>query len=331
MSDIWYLLQDSDRYVYHYTKARSLLAILRDHQLRFSKFAKVDDPYEYQNWVFGFRGLGNEDIDFAPLEEKLNYTMKHSWRAGCFARDIDAAVMGPRNERGSETLMRVHHRGHSLPAMWALYAENHAGACLIFDRIKLNQRVRESASTHGSLVRAKPVQYENHPVVGNDVSKEQALRFPLDEARRIGLRDAIDQHIAKHEDRLFFLKSRNWMWQQEFRWVVRSDGPEDFHVSFGDALVGVALGARFPKPELDEFCQLAKGCSHVSCSTMCWQNGVPYFDVAPPDLIMQREGFSQRMMNTYPEKAPQIGPGPAVSAQSSASVPPAPKPSALRG
>jgi Protein of unknown function (DUF2971) len=300
MSDIWYFLRDSDRYVYHYARADALIGILSSREFHFSKFADVDDPYEYQNWAFGYRDVGNDEIDLTSLDDKLNDEMKHSWRVGCFASDLEEAVMVSRDEHGAETPMRVHHRGHSLPAMWARYADNHAGACLVFDRIDLDRSVRESTSALGSLVVANRVKYENHRVGLTDFSKDQELLFPLEEARRIGLRNAIGQHIAKHQGRLFFLKSLNWKWQHEFRWVVRSDRPEKFHVPIGDALVGVALGAKFRRPkQLAEFCRLAKGWDQLSCSTMRWQNGVPYFDVASPDLIMRREGFSQRLIKCF--------------------------------
>jgi hypothetical protein len=62
LSDICFL-RDGHRYVYHYTRAEKLICILRSRELRFRKFADVDDPYEYKNWAFSYRDTG---ADFDP-------------------------------------------------------------------------------------------------------------------------------------------------------------------------------------------------------------------------------------------------------------------------
>jgi hypothetical protein len=219
--------------------------------------------------------------------KKLNDAIKHCWRVGCFSSDHDNAVMKSIYEPGLETIKRAHWRGHSLPAMWAGYADDHRGACLVFDRSKLDMSVRDSA--HGSVVIAKPVAYENHQPVP-DFSKDQALIFSLAAVPLIGLDTAIDQHTDRHQDRLFFLKSLNWGWQQEFRWIVRNDRADTHHVPIGDALVGIILGARFTGvDQLIEFCRLAEGWGKFVCCTMEWQNGAPLPPhPVTPDLIRAR-------------------------------------------
>ena len=58
MNDLWYALQREDRYLYHYTRAETLVNhILPSESLRFSRFQNVNDPRESKDWVFGYLSI----------------------------------------------------------------------------------------------------------------------------------------------------------------------------------------------------------------------------------------------------------------------------------
>ncbi len=58
MNDLWYALQREDRYLYHYTRAETLVDhILPSESLRFSRFQNVNDPRESKDWVFGYLSI----------------------------------------------------------------------------------------------------------------------------------------------------------------------------------------------------------------------------------------------------------------------------------
>jgi hypothetical protein len=298
LTDLWYLLEDCDRYVYHFTGPDTLVSkILPGKELRFSRFGGLDDPREYRDWVFSFSGVtdAHTGADFESIQEQLNRALKHDWRIGCFVRDPAEAVMAKRDEPGPRTLMRMYRRGHSLPGMWAKYAKDHAGACLAFDRDKLDRAVRSAAAKQGARVTAQPVRYED-PAVVTDLLKPRALLFPLDEARRIGLRAAIDQHIAQHGDELFFLKALDWQHQHEYRWTVQMGGDEELFVPFGESLVGIALGDRFPSASLHKIRRFSHDHTSVSIAQMRWQNGVPQPQLVLPNWMPKRPSIRRRIL-----------------------------------
>ena len=56
MNDVWYGLQDHNRYVYHYTSSSTLAdKILPTGKLRFSRFENVNDPRESKEWTLPIR------------------------------------------------------------------------------------------------------------------------------------------------------------------------------------------------------------------------------------------------------------------------------------
>jgi hypothetical protein len=124
-----------------------------------------------------------------------------------------------------------------------------------------------------ACVYADKVVYRNPPVVPN-LSKPDALMISVDEIQRIGLSEAVDTHILKHWRDLFFVKSRDWEQEREFRWVVTGNANEDFYVGIEHSLVGIALGHLFPDALKVRVGQFAVSNS-VTLAIMNWQNGVP--------------------------------------------------------
>ena len=276
MNDIWYMLQDCERYVYHYTRALTLAeSILRSGQIRFSRFQYVNDPRESKDWLFNYHSA-RADLNFAvePIQAKLNQLLKHSWRIGCFVSDpYEALVTRAREDRGEDILGAAYERGHSHPRMWTQYGENYKGACLVFDKGKLDGDIRSLCKSVGSTVHAGAVVYRNPRIVA-DIRQQDALTISIDEIDRLGFGDAVEAHIARHWKDLFFVKARDWEQEREFRWLVRGDGDEDFYIGIRNSLVGIALGDCFPNPLKVAVGQFSES-NQVSVAVMNWQNGVP--------------------------------------------------------
>lgn len=276
MNDIWYMLQQHNRYVYHYTRACTLTDyILPSGKLRFSRFQNVNDPRESKDWIFNYRSMSRDlNFDTTPIERKLNKSLKHSWRIGCFVSDpYEALVTREREDLGEDILEAAYERGHSRPRMWAQYGEGYKGACLVFDKFKLNADICAASSTMGSKVYADKVVYRNPPIVP-DLRKPGALIISIDEIDRIGFGSAVEAHILNHWKELFFVKSRDWEQEREFRWIIDGKGDEDFYINIQNSLVGIALGDLFPDHLKTKVGQFASS-SPVSIAIMHWQNGVP--------------------------------------------------------
>jgi hypothetical protein len=209
------------------------------------------------------------------MEAKLNEQLKHSWRVGCFVSEpYEALVTRERDDRGEDIFGAAYERGHSRPRMWAQYSENYKGACLVFDKYKLDADIRSFCSSVGSSrVHAGNVVYRN-PRVLPSRTQPNPLMISVDEIDRLGFGDAVEAHISRHWKDLFFVKSRDWEQEREFRWLVRGDGNEDFYIGIRNSLVGIALGDCFPNPLNVAVGQFAK-LNPISVAVMNWTNGFP--------------------------------------------------------
>ncbi|WP_193368711.1 DUF2971 domain-containing protein [Pelagibius marinus] len=285
MSDVWYMLQDLDRYVYHYTSAATLTDhILPTRKLRFSRFRYVNDPRESKDWRFNYHYLRRvaSSYDFDAVGSTLNKRLKNQWRIGCFVSDVERSLATKeRMDSGIDVLSPLHERGHSRPRMWAQYGENYRGACLVFDKKKLDHQIRSTASAPSLMVYSAPVKYRNPKM---PAFKPGALTISIDELESLGLDEFIKAHVKLYWKDLFFVKSEDWEQEREFRWLIEGEGDEDFFVEITDCMVGILIGDRFPegrKPAVGKHA-LEIG---VSIAIMDWQNGIPQPGPSHPRLL----------------------------------------------
>ena len=275
-SDIWFLLQRPDKYAYHYTRAATLPKILRNARLRFSSFSRLNDPRESKDWVLGFHSFG-ADLELASrtaLHQELNRHLKHAWRVGCFASDVyEACSTREREEKGEDIVAALYDRGYARPRMWAQYAQEYRGACLVFDRAKLDQAVREAARARGRQVFHAAVSYRNpNPLVS--LGRTHHLLLSLEDLINNGVRRSCEEHVAQHWRQLFMLKARDWEHERELRWIVSADDESDFFVDIADCCVGVILGDRAPMSARRVVSSFAR-IHNKSLAVMAWTNGFP--------------------------------------------------------
>jgi hypothetical protein len=188
------------------------------------------------------------DNNTKKIQDKLNQRLKHSWRVGCFGSDVyEALATNDRGDRFSKDIIgAMYERGHSRPRMWAQYGDNYKGACLVFDKRQLDADIRSTAYAEGLVVYADRVKYENPEVVLN-LRKPNGLNIFIDDINRLGFDKTAEAHISNYWEELFFLKSRDWEQEREFRWLVQGNRDQDFFVDISNSLVGIALGDRFPR------------------------------------------------------------------------------------
>lgn len=264
----WHHLGDEDAYLYHYTKASTLSIILRTGKLRFSRFENVNDPRESRDWRLSYRG-------HLPSNEKLaqlNHHLKRCWRIGCFVRDgYEAVTTRAREDRAEDVVGALYERGHSHPRMWSQYGQEYAGACLAFDRAKLDAAVRRSAGP--VQIYCGEVEYRNPRVVPG-LDRADALVIDFTQVKDFGIQRAMVSHVEQHHKELLFLKSKDWKEEREYRWVVKNDSPEDFFVPIEESLLGIILGDRFPSQEILSVSEFG-GRHPISLARMEWNNGFP--------------------------------------------------------
>jgi hypothetical protein len=273
MTDVWYLLKDHERYVYHYTRSETLVRyILPTKKLRFSRFKDVNDPRESKSWRFNYTAFPERFSNWTELEADINARIKDTARLACFVRDPPDAAMAGRDEHGAATIQRAYERGHSRPRMWSQYAEDYGGACLVFDRAKLDASVRLEGEKLNAFVHAAAVVYENPPALP-ELRKPNAFMIQTVDFLR-DAQAATNTHINRHWRELFFLKARDWEQEREYRWLLNVSDAQDFFVNIETSLVGILIGDRFPeslKHPVEAFTRETS----TQFAEMEWQNGFP--------------------------------------------------------
>lgn len=165
-------------------------------------------------------------------------------------------------------------RGFSRARMWAMYAQ-HSGACLIFDRERLDGAMRRGLDGR-EFVRSGDVHYSDFgpfpPMLDVQLVEKE------------GLDAALEIYINDNWRTLLLRKNTDWAGEAEHRWIVREPATGPIFVPYGDALVGVVGGQDMS----DQNAALLVGLAHahsddVAVARMWWRNGYPTVVPVPTD------------------------------------------------
>jgi hypothetical protein len=260
---IIYGVRSNQTFAYHYTSANTAIDyILRDRTLRLAPFASTNDPKESKDWQFaGYRGrIAQTFVDLGFSE-----AIKRSARLACFCSDQP----GLTGNHLDDILLR----GFARPRMWAQYAEKHTGVCLIFDRARLLDRVRDQFPD--CSVRSGEVAYANRVNIPRIFDGEFAIDLNMYD--RMGADAYAAHHIEKYAGPLFFEKLEDWRTEVEWRVLLHNASGIDCLVHFEDALIGVMHGAAVPGDVSKRLIALSDepGIEHMGLG---WINHVPWYD-----------------------------------------------------
>lgn len=194
-------LQEEDfqkeHFLYHYTKAESLIKILNTMYIKTSSFEKLNDLNEAS--IYNFNLIGYQNIFVDQL-------IKDKCRVFSFTRDTEKV------------------KGFNHPGMWAYYADNNKGACIVIDEEKFRSINSELFMSN------KDIWLENVEYTGEfgyeDIEKQ------LDNK----------EFIRLYYRKLFMTKHPDWEHECERR-LVGINLPE--YINIKGALRGVILGKKF--------------------------------------------------------------------------------------
>ncbi len=273
-----YGLRDHERYVYHYTKARTALDyIIRYNTLRLSVFSKTNDPRESTTWRFNMGSLSRAGH---PLLEKygaadrvsklMSGPLQKAARVACFCSDAP--------ELTGEPTADIYLRGLAKPRMWAQYGQDHRGVCLVFDRNKLLKAMSAGfrALPNSIFLVWSPVAYSNHRLV--PPLHEHEFSVTAEDLAEHGLEQYPWAHLRRYWRRLFFEKAIDWSGETEWRIVgfTKSKGPLDLPI--GDSLAAVIHGARISVKTSKAIISLTDR-PEVEHMGLTWMNGAPWYDI----------------------------------------------------
>jgi hypothetical protein len=297
MSDVWYMLSEHEKYVYHYTRAEILTEyILPNRTLKFSTFRDLNDPRETKNFDLDGYAAAAIGGDYPTVKAEMERALKTGWKIACFVADPAEAVISAKTDAlGPRQLEAMHERGHSRPRMWAQYADCHRGACLVFRKRRLDEAIRSHARHAGFQVFCGAVTYRNVPVVGS--FGPGPFSFSTDGVRRHGIAVTAEHHVKQHFAALYLAKNRDWEAENEFRWLLRGSDDQEAYVDFGDALVGNSIGEAFPealKPAVGRFALR----NDISVTVMDWRRGIPQPKPTTPRALLP-EGDPDRPLSGW--------------------------------
>lgn len=248
-----------DKYVYHYTRLETFLErILPTSKLRLGLFLNTNDPRESKVWHFGYSYMVKPDFPIELLGIAASHEIKKGTKLLCLSMD----------KPGKRTSL-FYGRGHQRPRMWAQYADNHRGVCLVFDREKLIETAKAELGAKGNLY-IEPVHYgdKDEIIVGPEYS------INCDNCLEIGVPTFVEKQVQSYYQHYFFRKHVDWQHEHEFRILLRNQIEEPEFVSISNSIKAVFLGADFPKVYeaiVLNYCTEFQ----VSVGKMEWWNGMP--------------------------------------------------------
>lgn len=252
----------TDKFLYHYTTGSTALEhILPQGRLRLGQLEGSNDPREWQYWSFGVTDFSRAlpDSEFHSARDMANKHLRDRIRFICFSVDEQA---------DPQESYQYYGRGFGHPRMWAQYAENHSGICLIFNKIKLRKCISKDVSTGGFVIEGD-IDYVTHMT-----QQSKAFKIQFDEMKKVGGEAYFRKYFGDHFAGLYMQKSADWRDENEFRFVLRVERNETHYFEAGSALEGLILGSKFPEedePVVREFCLKYK----IPAARMWWYNGFP--------------------------------------------------------
>lgn len=255
---------DPDRYLYHYTRyEKAFEHILPSLRLKMGIFDYVNDPRESKTWFFTLicPTESPSNNEFFKLQEDASRIVKGTCKVLCLTRDNPIVSRDRPHD--------VFGRGYAHPRMWAQYAGNHTGVCLILDREKLINRISQDLGHKGTIYHG-PVVYDDRASI-QDI---RAFELNYDGMRQLSLERFIESHLETYHHPLFFRKALDWSHEWEYRFILRGSDTSDEYVSIEDSLAAICLGDGFAKdyePLVIETCKKL----NIYGVRIWWRNGFP--------------------------------------------------------
>ncbi|QIO09799.1 DUF2971 domain-containing protein [Acinetobacter lanii] len=257
---------DENTYLYHYTKASTAINfILKNQNLQLGSMLNTNDPKECKNWTFELNTFRNSDFDKYDsdvISSKVDKSIKSSTYMICFTKDQ------PLSGDHMEDITR---RGYGHSRMWAQYAENHSGVCLIFDKKLLEKFFIETFSSCTHFMQS--MTYKDRFISERDL----AYLINIDQLEKLGLENYTSLHAQRFKDRLFFEKLEDWKNENEYRFILQGYAEKNLLFPFKYALKGIVFGASCSDDTVQNIVKLTceRGIDYIQLK---WKNCSPWYD-----------------------------------------------------
>ena len=261
----------------HYTKIESGLNILSEKKIRLNKIGKTNDPRESRPWelLTFLKPRGNPKFD--KLINDANKIIRNvvpkvimeEWKVLCLTLD-GLGQTEQTNEVFKKMFAVFLDPGYSRPRMWAQYGENHKGFCLVFDKDKLINKLKNK---FGARCLQGKALYDGITSTSLSIMPPPATSM-LNDIKILSPKEVVRKYVADHFSSFFLRKNPDWANETEYRWLVHSSNSEFENILIEGVITEVLAGMDFPKihePSLIAFCEVLE----IQARRMKWHNGVP--------------------------------------------------------
>ncbi|MEI6154840.1 MAG: DUF2971 domain-containing protein [Deltaproteobacteria bacterium] len=213
--------------LFHYTNLRAgLEKILPSMQLRFSRLADTNDPYEYKALSFPYsQWVGGKDDSFenaSRIDDELNSRIKLKTKILCFCRNVGNRC------------------GYEKSRMWSQYGDTHKGFCLALSKKGIKKEIARQFKEEKWFF--EKVVYKKMIASNNEA------RY-VDEEILTGY-DGFSNHIKAYRKQIYFTKDFDYGDEKEFRLTVLEKDKTVEFLSLEDSLKAVIIGDAFPEEDL---------------------------------------------------------------------------------
>lgn len=252
----------------HYTKRDTALEkILYEGKIKFNQIGRTNDPKEslVHLSVSYFPSSGNKNADayYILLTNEFQRIQKEEWKVLCMTMHSSA-------KKNQDEITAKFRYGWNKPAMWAHYAENNSGVCIIFNGDILYKNIKSNLGQHKLIPKKvsykKPFTQTKYYDDFQRIIKEQPV---IDD-----LRAQIRKHLEEKHEEYFFSKFSTWKDETEYRFLVHTIGNHDEFVNINGAIKSILVGSNFPKAYIPSIKDIAIRLN-VSAGKMLWVNGIP--------------------------------------------------------
>lgn len=255
-TDVWKTLYgdnfDTEKYLYHYTSIDNAINIIHSDSLLFSQINKTNDTSEAKmKLIFSTDGIDNEK-DYKEKTELITKYFSDSnsvVQLLCFSMDIKLKASDKKKaiERmnDKEIYYDFSGRGFALPRMWAQYASNNTGVCLVINKAKLLSIIKRKVA----MVKYDPVTYNkffDSYTISYDRMISLSEKISLVSNGSLTLLSMVqnDKEFVKYN---YFEKLDDWKNEHEFRILAFIDRREDKNYrlkidGLSSCLEGIVIG-----------------------------------------------------------------------------------------
>ena len=233
-----------DSFLYHYTSLSSACKIFESNSLKLSNLTNTNDPLDFfspENC--GFSSCG--DIDYKKVFQELRLSgqkRRNYVRMLCFCKDLFCTSEEWKNEKNQDFADNLLFKGWARSRMWAQYADNHSGACLVFHKSKFQKAFKSLSNDDVDILSDRAINYTNY------LAELETSLEDINSGARV-IYDYSSFYLEEDKKKFLFQKCQDYRDENEYRFCLINralNSPDEaMFVNYGTSLKAVILGQRF--------------------------------------------------------------------------------------